>query len=663
MPERAEGEKSTRLWQVVFWGILLVLCAALMPWVSGAPRPTPVPSFTPSPFVPIPSGNPVTIVPPLPGAVDISVNVLNVQGVFIAPLENVVVRVSDSDNVDAGKDGQLKVDSCNSGQFIYAWASGYETNFLPCDGQSSHYNISLNQLQAVDNTNYVWSSAWSDCMNCHGRASITNPITTASYNEVLEWSQSGHARTFQRSYFDSMYKGTTLDGKLGQPATPVIIENAWVPVPPEKNSDYHGPGYKLDFPQQPGNCAFCHAPAAIRGSKEGVHLDDPGPIGVAEEGVTCDVCHKVFSVVLDDRGFPFPNRPGIQSFQSLRPHSGVFMTGPFANIIRAGLGMPANHRSTCSPIFSQSEFCAPCHYGKFGDMVIYNSYGEWKASPYAADPKALNYRTCQDCHMSRMNVDDTNSLSSERQACSASDPRYQDFNHNMMKVGLDNTGKEIPLMVQNAATMALSFDSGPTGSNALDVRVDVTNTRAGHNFPTDSPLRHLILVIEAKDRVGTSLIQVEGPQIPNWAGPGPGTSTDYENRLTERGVLNYSGKPGKVFANLLVEEETNLSPGMAYWNETKYAVGDSSNGTTSDTRLRPRATDVSAYSFAMPDDGNVRINVKLLYRYAFYDLMIWKQWFNQVPFERADILVSEWECFGPPRQAEILRQSCARIGP
>ena len=126
--------------------------------------------------------------------------------------------------------------------------------------------------------------------------------------------------------------------------------------------------------------------------------------------------------------------------------------------------------------------------------------------------------------MSRMNVEDTNSLSAQRQACSASDPRYQNFDHNMLDIRYDSAGREIPLMVQNAARIELNFDPGPAGSNAMSIRVSVTNTRAGHNFPTDSPLRHLILVVEAQDRVGTRLIQVGGPQIPNWAGPGPGTS-------------------------------------------------------------------------------------------------------------------------------------------
>lgn len=261
--------------------------------------------------------------------------------------------------------------------------------------------------------------------------------------------------------------------------------------------------------------------------------------------------------------------------------------------------------------------------------------------------------------MSHLDVADTRTVSAQRRACSPSDSTFQNFSHNLMNVGVDpRTNREIPLMVKNAANMELNFDSQPTGSNALAVRVSVTNMRAGHNFPTDSPLRHLILVIWAQDRVGTPLIQVAGPQIPNWAGPGPGTLASSEQTLTNAGVQSYDGQPGRAFANLLVEEDTNLSPGMAYWNETKFAFRDASNGMTSDNRLRPRVTDVSTYSFAMPDAGNVRINVKLIYRYAFYDLLVRKEWFN-----RPDIIVVEMECFGPPRQPEVLRQSCRRVDP
>jgi hypothetical protein len=374
------------------------------------------------------------------------------------------------------------------------------------------------------------------------------------------------------------------------------------------------------------------------------------------EGVTCDVCHKVFSVILADNKFPFPDRPGILSYRFLRPNSEAFVTGPFTNIFTVGLNPAFTHRSTCSPIFSQSEFCAPCHFGKFGDMVVYNSFGEWKASPYAANPADTGYRTCQDCHMSHLYKESTDSLSSQRQACSADNTRFQNFDHNMMDLGVDSAlGYEVPRMVRGAAQIGVTFGIPSATTNTLDVNVNVTNTRAGHKFPTDSPLRHLILVVTAIDRVNTPLIQVGGDRIPNWAGPGPISPINIANNLLKAGILDYGGMPGRIFANLLVEEETNLSPGMAYWNETKHASVDSASRATSDTRLIPWQPNTSTYSFEMPDAGDVKVTVQLFYRYAFYDLMVWKEW-----YDRPDILVTAVECNGPPH--DLAKMTCQTVG-
>ena len=261
--------------------------------------------------------------------------------------------------------------------------------------------------------------------------------------------------------------------------------------------------------------------------------------------------------------------------------------------------------------------------------------------------------------MSHLYAGPTDSLWSQRQACSADNKSFQNFDHNMMDFGPVSTlSYEIPRMVKGAAQIGVTFGTrrAGTNTNTLDVNVTVTNTQAGHNFPTDSPLRHLILVVKAEDRVKTPLIQVGGDRIPSWAGPGPISPISVAKNLMNAGILDYSGSAGKIFANLLVEEETNLSPGMAYWNETKYASVDSVNGTNSDTRLRPGKPDLSSYSFAMPDTGDVKVTVQLLYRYAFYDLMVWKEW-----FDRPDILVTSVECAGP--SADPAKFTCQTVQP
>jgi hypothetical protein len=358
-----------------------------------------------------------------------------------------------------------------------------------------------------------------------------------------------------------------------------------------------------------------------------------------DEGVTCDICHKVLDVTLDNTGFPFVDRPGILSFKFLRPDIPAFTIGPFANLLISNSNSLTDHRLTCSSIFSKSEFCAACHYGKFGDMVIYNSYGEWKQSAYGDKPNEADYRTCQDCHMSHMQPGGEYPPSSRRQACSETDINFQNFDHNLMNLGFDgDSGKQIPLMIKDAARLNVKFKYEPDKKNSLNVIVKVQNTNVGHKFPTDSPLRHLILVVEAKDRFGTTLLQVDGERIPNWGGMG-------KPFMDGLGIKNYGGLPGKIFANLLVEEDTNVSPTAAYWNETKFAWTDGADN--SDTRLSPGEEDRSDYYFTVPDNGQVSVTVTLVYRYAFFDLIAQKEWWN-----RADIVVTSVKCEGPPTQAD-----------
>jgi len=206
-----------------------------------------------------------------------------------------------------------------------------------------------------------------------------------------------------------------------------------------------------------------------------------------------------------------------------------------------------------------------------------------------------------------------------------------------MNYGVDpDTNREIPLMIKGAAVVNAEFNYDPSKKNWFTVTAKVRSKDVGHRFPTDSPLRHLILVVEVKDQRGTSLSQVDGDRIPIWGGAGDAAFQDPNIKL-------YAALPGKIFANLLVEEDTNVSPTVAYWNETKYAwsgVLSENKYDYSDTRLIPGIVDNSKYSFDVPDRGDVTVTLKLIYRFAFYDLMRQKGW------NRPDILVTSktWNC-------------------
>lgn len=596
------GARSGRCWRVIIAAVLLVclfVLSSCIPVTGGKPEPTRTP----------------TLIPDDVGEILVYVY----DGGSQASVNGVVARVTNSSVVDGSDHRELRLASCDQGQFLVVSAPGYETHFTPCNGSSAYY-IALMKINAVDNINYSWSSAYNNCGTCH------NGQIGDGYNEVSEWEQSGHARVFADPFFSSLYRGTNVNGQ-GTTAT----EN-------------YGPGFKLNYPDQAGDCAFCHAPAAILPSMEPTDLTNyyPRPAGVNGEGVTCDVCHKVSNVLLEDE-YPSPDQPGIKALQFLRV-SNSFVFGPFTNIL-----LPANDESqrhsvsSCSPVLSSSELCAACHYRSFNDIPIYNSYGEWKESKYGRNPRHAAYKTCQDCHMSHMDVKNDTTPLSLRSACSETMEEYQTFDHNLMDVGPTDSGEVVPRLIRNAASLKVKLTYQPGEENSLNVRVEAENKKAGHKFPTDSPLRHLILVVTATDQFGFPLPQVSGEQLPEWAGMG-----------SQTGVEGYAGRPGIIFANLLVEEATNQSPTASYWNQIKYAF-TTEDGKNSDTRLAPGEPQVNNFSFAVPDFGEMHITVKLIYRYAFFDLMDQKDWM------RPDVVVAVADCRMSLEQGD--KMDCPEIEP
>jgi len=139
----------------------------------------------------------------------------------------------------------------------------------------------------------------------------------------------------------------------------------------------------------------------------------------------------------------------------------------------------------------------------------------------------------------------------------------------------------------------------------VTVAVTIVNDKTGHHVPTDSPLRQMILLVEARDWQGQALSLLEGSTVPEWGGVGD----------PNKGY--YAGLPGKGFAKILMELWTEITPTGAYWNPTRVV---------SDNRIPAFGSDTGTYTFTAPEEGKVSINVSLLYRRAFIQLMDWKGW-------------------------------------
>lgn len=475
-------------------------------------------------------------------------------------------------------DQPVKLTAFSPGYYI---AGGDET-FPP---GSNRILITLKAHHDSDHSEYEWLSAFSDageegnCQNCHFDLSDANAALP-----FTEWQQDAHGLSTQNVRFLTMYTGQDMNGNQS-PFTRFVLNRDYgsFPLRPDSTQPYYGPGYKLDFPESAGNCSACHAPAAAIDAAYDV---DPTIVdGVGAEGVACDFCHKIWDVRLDsDTGLPYPNMPGVLSFEFRRPPEGhQFFAGPLDDV--------APGEDTYSSLQQQSQFCAPCHFGMFWDTPIYNSFGEWLESPYSVTKTG---KTCQDCHM----------------------PSGQNDHFALMDVGGETRdpmtifshrmpGAEDEVLLQNAVT--LTVDAQRIGRQVV-VETTILNDLTGHHVPTDSPLRQMILLVQVTDSKGMTLEQLEGPVIPEEGGVGN----------PKDGF--YAGQPGQVYAKQLRELWTEVTPTGAYWNPTSIL---------SDNRIPAMESDTTRYVFAttgITEFSDITVSVKLLFRRAFIELMIQKGW-------------------------------------
>lgn len=513
------------------------------------------------------------------------------------PVEGAVVRIQTTDiETLTDNDGHFILTELPSGEdfFVTAWSPGFFIVGAAAQPGETTIKIELHAHSAEDNPDYAWLPSEfhpgegedQGCAACH--SSVGSEDSTLL--PVDEWLLDAHSQSAQNPRFISMYNGTDIHGNQS-PLTSYGTSKDYgsFPLPPDLTKPYYGPGYKLDFPNTDGNCAACHTPAASVNDPYGIN---PTTVeGVAAEGVPCDFCHKIWDVKLDlATQLPRLNMPGVLSYEFRRPPEGhQFFAGPLDDV--------APGEDTYLPLQSESAFCSSCHHAVFWDTLVYNSYGEWLESDYS-DPQ--NGKTCQDCHMP-VGLADHFALTDEGGLIR--DPKTIP-SHKML-------GPMDVEFMHGAVTMAGSADL--VGEKII-VEVEIFNDHTGHHIPSDSPLRHLILIVEVENSSGEPLEFLDGPQLEYYAGEGD-SSEGY-----------YAGLPGVIYAKILEDLWTEITPSGSYWNPTRLI---------SDNRIPALETARSEYTFLAPEGGEVIINIRLFYRRAFIEIMDQKGW--NVP----DVLIAE----------------------
>lgn len=504
------------------------------------------------------------------------------------PVSGAIVRLKTTDIFTLSDEGGkflLQFVYGESPCFITAWAEGYYiAGGLEWQPGNAGIELFLEPHASEDNPDYQWISAYAtagnpdNCENCHSNVLAGNNLP------FDQWIGDAHAQSAENMRFLTMYSGTDVDGNQSPPTSYVSHpEYGSVPLSPDLSLPYYGPGYKLDFPNTAGNCASCHTPMAAIDNPYGTN---PTLVeGVNKEGISCDFCHKILDVKLNQlTREPYQNMPGVISYEFRRPFDGhQFFSGPYDDV--------APGEDTYSPVQTESQYCAPCHFGSFWGVQIYNSFGEWLESPYSEE---LTGRTCQDCHMP---AGLTDHFALQEQGGSIRKPETI-RSHRML-------GIEDEDFMRKAVTLntdAYAIDS------SIVVTVQITNDNTGHHIPTDSPLRHLILLIVVKDEQGNSLLQIHGPALPDWCGKGDPLSG------------YYAGLPGRAYAKILREYWTEKEPTGSYWMQTQIVF---------DNRIEAFETASSEYIFRAPENGTASVTVRLIFRRAFMELMDQKGWNDQ----------------------------------
>ena len=279
-------------------------------------------------------------------------------------------------------------------------------------------------------------------------------------------------------------------------------------------------------------CLTCHAPVAY------FNNDPKLTQAISREGVSCDFCHSIAEAL-----------SGTQEGPQFRFEFGGVKQGPLKNS-----KSPA-HQTRFNDLYQQSLFCKGCHEQKSQSGVpMIATWSEWKESPYP--DKGI---TCQKCHMEQ--------IPGKTVVATAQKNRSNRISNHDIAAGHSLTKRRQALEIKIAAI--------ETHKNRIRVKVDLTNTGAGHKMPTGLPVKKITLEVKVED-VNGSRRQIQ-------------------QRVYQKTVADAQGKILTKVADLMLDKGTAI---------------------LSDNRIAPLETRRESFTFFVEKPEEQTISAAVYYGYT-----------------------------------------------
>lgn len=491
-----------------------------------------------------------------------------------------------------GSDGYVLTDS--DGRFVLKSSHPPGKRLLLSAGKQGWFNKGVVAVQggpeSVINLNPVYLDDQKDYR-------FISPVTCSRCHVKLSryWDRSKMAHTTSNPKVLDMYYGTAMLKQQGV-----------------------GPGYLLDNPGSPGDCAQCHAPSSAASKRGSRDLQTALFSPLTEwDGISCDYCHKIRKVVKDST--KPSGMAALLERQTPVRGSSILVFGPYDDVVAPPMAASYN------PIYDQGVYCSVCHShfrqtadGKPWDWQAVYSAAEWKGFGIKEATKIPVQTTYQEWKMwqDQLPADDTNK-GKKCQDCHMSWRKemlpYDNYiidGHARDMWGTRRSPENIRphhfdggTETQLKTALSMELEGEITGKTLL-LRVYVTNTNGGHWVPTGETMRSVMLLLEASDSQGRPLPMIRGERLPDWAGKGKEANG------------NYAGRPGAVFARILKDDRGNIH--VPFWRAT---------GVAADNRIRPKTTLTLEYEFALRDENDEpTAEARLIYRPVHSPLAMAKGW-------------------------------------